>query len=94
MVACPICRSEHRTWTHMSTHMILKAVNERSMGHTGDDPHATYLDMLTGNDQHYWGHKHDAAVGNLMKRYYRRFGRLPMLQELEEAITDDSGLEI
>ena len=94
MAACPICRSEHRTWTNMSTHMILKAVNERSMGHTGDDPHATYLDLFTGKDQHFWGHKHDATVGNVMKRYYRRFGRLLTLQELKCARGADSGIDI
>jgi hypothetical protein len=94
MLACPICRSEHRTWTNMSTHMILKAGYERSIGHAGDDDHARYLDLLTGKDQHVWGHKNDAAVGNLMKRYYRKLGRFPMLQELEDARGYDSGIDI
>ena len=78
----------------MSTHMILKGINERSIGHSGDDPHATYLDLFTGKDQHIWGHRHDAAVGNLMKRHYRRKRHLPMLQELEYGGCDDEGINI
>ena len=88
MVGCPICRSEHRTWTNMSTHIILTAIT-----HEGDD-HGRYLDLLTGKDQSVWGHKNDAAVGNMMKRYYRRLGRLPTLAELEDARGDDLGIDI
>ncbi|MDD4985179.1 MAG: hypothetical protein PHQ43_05235 [Dehalococcoidales bacterium] len=84
MVNCPICRKEHNTWANMSTHMILIAINRR-----GDD-HGRYLDLLTGKDQQTWGHRNDAAVGNLMKRYYKKLGRLPTLEELEEARGDDS----
>ena len=87
MVACPVCGSEHKTWTNMSTHMILTAIT-----HYGGD-HGRYLDLLTGKDQSVWGHRNDAAVGNLMKRYYRRLGRLPTLGELEVARGDERGIE-
>jgi len=76
MVRCPVCGSEHTRWSYMSTHMILTAIN-RSY------EHERYLNLITGKDQHVWGHKRDAAVGNLMRKIYKKYGRLPSLNELE-----------
>ena len=82
LVRCPVCASEHRTWTYMSTHMILKGCGERMADHVGDDPHARYVDVFTGKDRSFWGTKHDAYVGHMMKTYHKRHRRLPTLQEL------------
>jgi hypothetical protein len=85
MANCPICGKEHKTLVNMSTHMILIAIN-----HQGDD-HGRYLDLLTGRDQHVWGHKNDAAVAEIFRNFYRKLKRFPTLEELEDR--EDSKLE-
>jgi len=68
--------------------MILIAINRHG------DEHERYLNLITGKDQHVWGHRNDAAVGNLMKRYYKKYGRIPTLAELEEVTDYGSGINI
>lgn len=94
MVCCPVCRDESKTWTDMSRHMVEKASYERTIDHVGDDPHARYLDLFTRRDQSFWGHRHDARVGDMMRRFCRRNKRLPTLQELEDARGHDSSIDI
>ena len=94
MVRCPVCGDESKTWTDMSKHMIGKASYERTIDHVGDEPHATYLDLFTGKDQSFWGTKHDAYVGKMMKTYCKKRGRLPTLEELELIRGDDLVIDI
>jgi len=77
MPYCPICGEKHSPSLNISRHMILKAI-------THNDDHERYLDLLTGRDMSVWGHKNDASVANLLKKYYRKLGRFPALVELEE----------
>ena len=76
MVKCPVCTEEHKKIAHVTTHMI-----EKAKYHRGDD-HQRYLELLTGGDESCWG-RNDKAIASLMRRYYKKYRRLPTLQELE-----------
>ena len=71
------CGEEHSPCINLSRHVILKAINHH-------DDHELYLNLLTGKDMHVWGHRNDANVAALMRKYFRKYKRLPTLLELEE----------
>jgi len=54
------------------------------------DDHERYLDLFTGKDQNFWGHRHDSLIAKSLNNYHRKRGRFISLIELEERNDKDS----